>query len=128
MMEKVSFRKYTVFLLVCFFSLVTNIFAAEKVCNQKNVTVNVTLPYGSVYTITKSGYEGFKCNFDGLSKLEATPYADGFNVKLKKVQKDDGTETIKCSYTKKISVYNAGCDDGGEKTFNITYSNISLFH
>lgn len=119
MMKKVSFRKYTVFLLVCFFSLVFNVKAADD-----DLTINVKLPYGSVYTISSTGYEGFTCDTSGLSALSATHDSTNgyYSVKLKEVMNNEGTENIVCTYTSKVSVQAPGSTNGGKKTFKITYT------
>ncbi len=118
MMRKEGLLKYTVFLLVCFFSLIITSKAAE----DGTVTTNVTLPYGSTYTISNVGYTGFTCDTSGLSALSATSNSTGYSIKLKEVMKNDGTETVTCTYTKKTAVNNAGADTNGKRIYKITYT------
>ena len=118
MMRKEGLLKYTVFLLVCFFSLIITSKAAE----DGTVTTNVTLPYGSTYTISNVGYTGFTCDTSGLSALSATSNSTGYSIKLKEVTKNDGTETVTCTYEKKTAVNNAGADTNGKRIYKITYT------
>lgn len=118
MMRKEGLLKYTIFLLVCFFSLII----ASNAADDGTVTTNVTLPYGSSYSISKVGYTNFTCDTSNLSALTATSNSTGYSVKLKEVMKDKGTETITCTYDKKTAVNNAGADTNGKKIYKITYT------
>lgn len=118
MMRKEGLLKYTIFLLVCFFSLII----ASNAADDGTVTTNITLPYGSSYSISKVGYTNFTCDTSNLSALTATSNSTGYSVKLKEVMKDKGTETITCTYDKKTAVNNAGADTNGKKIYKITYT------
>ena len=117
-MRKEGLLKYTVFLLVCFFSLIITSKAAE----DGTVTTNVTLPYGSTYTISNIGYTNFTCDTSGLSALSATSNSTGYSIKLKEVMKDDGTETVTCTYDKKTAVEYPGAETNGKRIYKITYT------
>ncbi|MGN1371142.1 MAG: hypothetical protein ACI4XM_02520 [Candidatus Coprovivens sp.] len=112
-MRKEGLLKYTVFLLVCFFSLfITSV-------NAKDVTKNVTLSYGSTYPISSSGYENFNCDTSTLSALQAVSNSTGYTVSLKNVMKEKGTESLVCTYSKEIAL---GDGSSGKITYNITYT------
>ena len=112
-MRKEGLLKYTVFLLVCFFSLfITSV-------NAKDVTKNVTLSYGSTYPISSSGYENFNCDTSTLSALQAVSNSTGYTVSLKNVMKEKGTENLVCTYSKEIAL---GDGSSGKITYNITYT------
>lgn len=115
MMRKEGLLKYTIFLLVCFFSLIVTSFAGD-------VKVNVTLPFGSAYSISNIGYENFTCDTSKLSALSVTPNSTGYSVTLKKAMEEEGTETITCRYDKKTSVSYDGDDTNGRKLFTIKYN------
>ena len=103
MMRKVGLEKYTVFLLVCFFSLIATIFADET--ERPVRTVNVpSLYYGSVYAIPNSDYENLVCKSDGLVALSVTQNGAGYNVTLKSEMTEDGVETVVCDYDRKVAV------------------------
>lgn len=116
-MRKEGLIKYTVFLLVCFFTLLSCAFAEEVL----PVTVH-NFPYGSTYTISKIGYEGFKCEFKSNSVFNYSESDTGYSLKLKKVMTDDGSETVKCKYSKKLATNMAGSDTNGERDYIIYYN------
>jgi hypothetical protein len=89
-MKRVSFTKYTVFLLVCFFSLIFTSKAAYDVED----TINVRLPYGSTYSIDGASYENFNCKTESLSALKATLTNKVYTISLKQVMEKEGTLII----------------------------------
>ena len=58
-MNKVGFKKYTIFLFVCFFALVGIVSARDPRIQTLEMTFGTTLSFGRDYV-------GLECNTDGL--------------------------------------------------------------
>ncbi len=117
-MKKEGLRKYTVFLLVCFFSLIT--FA-----NADGSSDAPKLYPGGSFTISSEDYKGFQCNTSKLgSNFEVEPkVAEGQNVSYVikfKGSSSDGTTSVTCSYTGR-KVAGPDANKEGKKTYNIKY-------
>lgn len=106
-MKKVGLRKYTIFLLVCFFSLIFTVSAKP-----------ITIPYGSTYSIGV-GYVGFKCDASTLDYFNLQSNGDGtYSLEQNRIADTDGSESLYCSYD-----YQKGAADQnfGEITYTINY-------
>ena len=117
-MKRVDFTKYTVFLLVCFFSLIFTSKAAYDVED----TVNVRLPYGSTYSIDGAAYENFNCKTESLSALKYTLANKVYTISLKQVMEKEGTESLVCTYDDVTAVKDKEGKVSGKITYNITYT------
>ncbi len=112
-------RKYTVFLLVCFFSLVTLTKAAPYETVNKSL-----LPNGS-FTISSEEYIGFSCN---LSEIESKSYftvnpkitesGTAYEITYTKAS-SDGTASVVCQYTGSKAV--GKNNESGQITYKIKY-------
>lgn len=106
-MKKVGLRKYTIFLLVCFFSLIFTVSAKS-----------ITIPYGSTYSIG-AGYVGFACDASTLNYFNLQSNGDGtYSLEQNRIADSDGSESLYCSYD-----YQKGAADQnfGEITYTINY-------
>lgn len=92
-MNKFDLKKYTIFLFVCFFSLICSVCA-------KNYTPDpITLYYGSSYSIG-AGFVGFQCPDGELGVFDIT-YNDAnstYTVQQNRIADSAGSEELVCYY------------------------------
>lgn len=119
-MKKVGLKKYTIFLLVCFFALIGTITAATTRKETKdNVTFGMTIPIGS-------NYSGLDCKADGLNIVNLTKTNSGkYNISLNSVPAEDGSESFTCTYD---YVIDEAERKSGNVTFTINYKNSTSYY
>lgn len=108
-MKKVNLKKYTIFIIACFFSLISFVAAASS--------LEVETSFGYTHTFGKD-YEGLVCSEAGLDYFDITKKSAGYEVSQVKIAESAGYEEISCTYTRNKKV--AG-DVNGELSVKLKY-------
>lgn len=108
-MKKVNLKKYTIFIIACFFSLISFVAAASS--------LEVETSFGYTHTFGKD-YEGLVCSEAGLDYFDITKKSAGYEVSQIKIAESAGYEEISCTYTRNKKV--AG-DVNGELNVKLKY-------
>ena len=117
-MKKVDLRKYTIFLLVCFFALI-------GIKSAKDINTSISLNYGNSRDIG-AGYVGLMCNDSGLEYFSLTENGSTGTYKITqdKVADKSGAEQLVCTFAYDSS--SSSLEEGTiYYTLNYTASNIS---
>ena len=108
-MKKVNLKKYTIFIIACFFSLISFVAAASS--------LEVETSFGYPHAFGKD-YEGLVCSEEGLEYFDIAKKSVGYEASQVKLAEEPGYEEISCTYTRNKNV--AG-DVDGELTIKLKY-------
>lgn len=108
-MKKVNLKKYTIFIIACFFSLISFVAAASS--------LEVETSFGYTHTFGKD-YEGLVCSEAGLNYFDITKKSAGYEVSQVKIAESAGYEEISCTYTRNKKVSG---DVNGELSVKLKY-------
>ena len=108
-MKKVNLKKYTIFIIACFFSLISFVAAASS--------LEVETSFGYTHTFGKD-YEGLVCSEAGLDYFDITKKSAGYEVSQVKIAESAGYEEISCTYTRNKKVSG---DVNGELSVKLKY-------
>lgn len=95
MMKRVGFKKYTIFLLVCFFALLLSINAYENGDDE-----SFELDFGATHSIPDQQHINFKCS-GALTYFGLTNTGSGYTVTqlIKAPAGNEITEVVSCEWT-----------------------------